>query len=141
MWNEGCAWVCSDCDLPDSSSSNWFFNHHQRTFESCIFLNTAIYLKINHHFLNIFCNVYNVLAFLFSIVLFFLPRLYLAALHFNENTDRPQATTSAGEPLFRLHFQSGRKEENTQQSQWRSNQPFVSFKPFYWNHTEKWNRH
>lgn len=44
-------------------------------------------------------------------------RLYLAALHFNENTDRPQATTSAGEPLFRLHFQSGRKEENTQQSQ------------------------
>ncbi|XP_051283271.1 uncharacterized protein LOC127378466 [Dicentrarchus labrax] len=40
-------------------------------------------------------------------------RLYLAALHFNENADRPQATTSAGEPLFRLHFPKWKKGECT----------------------------
>uniref|UniRef100_A0A8P4G879 Uncharacterized protein n=1 Tax=Dicentrarchus labrax TaxID=13489 RepID=A0A8P4G879_DICLA len=61
----------------------------------------------------IFWNVYNVFSILFSILLFFLPRLYLAALHFNENADRPQATTSAGEPLFRLHFPKWKKGECT----------------------------
>nr|XP_055050478.1 uncharacterized protein LOC129436396 [Misgurnus anguillicaudatus]XP_055050487.1 uncharacterized protein LOC129436396 [Misgurnus anguillicaudatus]XP_055050496.1 uncharacterized protein LOC129436396 [Misgurnus anguillicaudatus]XP_055050507.1 uncharacterized protein LOC129436396 [Misgurnus anguillicaudatus] len=30
-------------------------------------------------------------------------RLYLAALHFNENTGRPQATTAAGEPVFQVN--------------------------------------
>lgn len=60
-----------------------------------------------------FCNVYNVLSILFNILLFFLPRLYLAALHFNENTDHPQATASAGELLFRLHFPKWNKGECT----------------------------
>ncbi|XP_047194376.1 uncharacterized protein LOC124851234 [Hippoglossus stenolepis] len=40
-------------------------------------------------------------------------RLYLAALHFNENAGRPQATTSAGEPLFTVNFPKYKKGECT----------------------------
>ncbi|XP_031429046.1 uncharacterized protein LOC105898184 isoform X2 [Clupea harengus] len=40
-------------------------------------------------------------------------RLYLAALHFNENAGRPQATSSAGEPLFRVNFPKYKKGECT----------------------------
>ncbi|CAM4688668.1 unnamed protein product [Leuciscus chuanchicus] len=36
-------------------------------------------------------------------------RLYLAALHFNENAERPQATTAAGEPLFKVVFPKYKK--------------------------------
>ncbi|RXN20821.1 hypothetical protein ROHU_014028 [Labeo rohita] len=36
-------------------------------------------------------------------------RLYLAALHFNENAGRPQATTTAGEPLFKVFFPKYKK--------------------------------
>ncbi|XP_042578764.1 uncharacterized protein LOC109076260 isoform X2 [Cyprinus carpio] len=36
-------------------------------------------------------------------------RLYLAALHFNENAGRPQATTAAGEPLFKVVFPKCKK--------------------------------
>ncbi|KAL0963808.1 hypothetical protein UPYG_G00313850 [Umbra pygmaea] len=38
-------------------------------------------------------------------------RLYLAALYYNENAGRPQATTSAGDPLFKVHLPKGRKGE------------------------------
>lgn len=44
---------------------------------------------------------------------FVLLRLYLAALHFNENADRLQATTSSGEPVFRLCFPKYKKGEGT----------------------------
>uniref|UniRef100_A0A9J8CEC9 Uncharacterized protein n=1 Tax=Cyprinus carpio carpio TaxID=630221 RepID=A0A9J8CEC9_CYPCA len=36
-------------------------------------------------------------------------RIYLAALHFNENAGRPQATTAAGEPLFKVVFPKYKK--------------------------------
>ncbi|KAG1928205.1 uncharacterized protein LOC120477297 [Pimephales promelas] len=36
-------------------------------------------------------------------------RLYLAGLHFNENAGRPQATTAAGEPLFKVVFPKHKK--------------------------------
>ncbi|CAM4327192.1 unnamed protein product [Leuciscus chuanchicus] len=36
-------------------------------------------------------------------------RLYLAALHFNENAGRPQARTAAGEPLFKVVFPKYKK--------------------------------
>ncbi|CAM4529848.1 unnamed protein product, partial [Leuciscus chuanchicus] len=36
-------------------------------------------------------------------------RLYLAALHFNENAGRPQATTAAGEQLFKVVFPKYKK--------------------------------
>lgn len=36
-------------------------------------------------------------------------RLYLAALHFNENAEGPQATTAAGEPLFKVFFPKYKK--------------------------------
>lgn len=38
-------------------------------------------------------------------------RLYLAALHYNENADRRQATTSSGDPRFKLSFPKSRKGE------------------------------
>lgn len=38
-------------------------------------------------------------------------RLYLAALHYNENADRGQATTSSGDPRFKLSFPKSRKGE------------------------------
>ncbi|XP_058486000.1 uncharacterized protein LOC131459881 isoform X1 [Solea solea] len=40
-------------------------------------------------------------------------RLYLAVMHFNENTARPQATNCDGEPLFRLQFPKSKKGECT----------------------------
>ncbi|KAK5928402.1 hypothetical protein CgunFtcFv8_013468 [Champsocephalus gunnari] len=38
-------------------------------------------------------------------------RLYLAALHYNENAERAQATTSTGNPLYKLQFPKARKGE------------------------------
>ncbi|XP_035862681.1 uncharacterized protein LOC116042204 isoform X2 [Sander lucioperca] len=38
-------------------------------------------------------------------------RLYLAALHYNENADRGQATTSSWDPRFKLSFPKSRKGE------------------------------
>lgn len=38
-------------------------------------------------------------------------RLYLAAMHFNENTGRPQATSSSGELLYRLNFPKSKRGE------------------------------
>ncbi|XP_034077579.1 uncharacterized protein LOC117549630 [Gymnodraco acuticeps] len=38
-------------------------------------------------------------------------RLYLAALHYNENAERAQATTSTGKPLYKLQFPKARKGE------------------------------
>ncbi|XP_039644212.1 uncharacterized protein LOC120551100 [Perca fluviatilis] len=38
-------------------------------------------------------------------------RLYLAALHYNENADGGQATTSSGDPRFKLSFPKSRKGE------------------------------
>ncbi|XP_037649668.1 uncharacterized protein LOC119502670 [Sebastes umbrosus] len=38
-------------------------------------------------------------------------RLYLACLHFNENANRAQARSSAGDPLFRLQFPKARTGE------------------------------
>ncbi|KAM8733556.1 uncharacterized protein AB9X84_025253 [Acanthopagrus schlegelii] len=40
-------------------------------------------------------------------------RLYLAALHYNENTDRPQATSTGGELLFRVSFPKSKHGECT----------------------------
>ncbi|KAF1389887.1 hypothetical protein PFLUV_G00052190 [Perca fluviatilis] len=40
-------------------------------------------------------------------------RLYLAAMHYNENADREQATTSAGQPVFKVVFPKSRKGEVT----------------------------
>ncbi|CAM4299189.1 unnamed protein product [Leuciscus chuanchicus] len=38
-------------------------------------------------------------------------RLYLAALHYNENAGRPQATTAAGRPVFKVTFPKAKKGE------------------------------
>ncbi|XP_052472998.1 uncharacterized protein LOC128029320 isoform X3 [Carassius gibelio] len=38
-------------------------------------------------------------------------RLYLAAMHYNENADRPQAETEEGVPVFKISFPKARKEE------------------------------
>ncbi|XP_078124388.1 uncharacterized protein LOC144529259 [Sander vitreus] len=38
-------------------------------------------------------------------------RLYLAAMHYNENADRPQAKTQEGEPLFKIYIPKARKGE------------------------------
>ncbi|KAL0966167.1 hypothetical protein UPYG_G00291830 [Umbra pygmaea] len=38
-------------------------------------------------------------------------RLYLAAMHYNENADRPQAETEEGVPLFKISFPKARKGE------------------------------
>ncbi len=38
-------------------------------------------------------------------------RLYLAAMHYNENGDRPQAETEEGVPLFKISFPKSRKGE------------------------------
>ncbi|KAK6292771.1 hypothetical protein J4Q44_G00373560 [Coregonus suidteri] len=35
--------------------------------------------------------------------------LLLAAIHYNENADRPQATTAAGEPRFMILFPKWKK--------------------------------
>ncbi|XP_067217565.1 uncharacterized protein [Chanodichthys erythropterus] len=40
-------------------------------------------------------------------------RLYLAALHFNENAGCPQATTAAGEPQFKVNFPKYKKGQCT----------------------------
>ncbi|XP_063046055.1 uncharacterized protein LOC134440057 [Engraulis encrasicolus] len=40
-------------------------------------------------------------------------RLYLAAIHFNENANRPQAQTADGEPLFKISFPKSKKGECT----------------------------
>nr|XP_055069990.1 uncharacterized protein LOC129450961 [Misgurnus anguillicaudatus] len=40
-------------------------------------------------------------------------RLYMAAMHFNENAGRPQATTSTGERLFKVNFPKAKKGECT----------------------------
>ncbi|XP_016346660.1 uncharacterized protein LOC107692211 [Sinocyclocheilus anshuiensis] len=40
-------------------------------------------------------------------------RLYLAALHFNENAGRPQATTAAGEPLYKINLPKSKKGQCT----------------------------
>ncbi|KAG5264230.1 hypothetical protein AALO_G00251400 [Alosa alosa] len=37
--------------------------------------------------------------------------LYLAALHYNEDAARDQATLSSGDPLYRMHFPKYRKGE------------------------------
>uniref|UniRef100_A0A9J8DC12 Uncharacterized protein n=1 Tax=Cyprinus carpio carpio TaxID=630221 RepID=A0A9J8DC12_CYPCA len=36
-------------------------------------------------------------------------RLYLAGMHFNENSNRPKATTSSGKPMYRLLFPKAKK--------------------------------
>lgn len=38
-------------------------------------------------------------------------RLYLAAMHYNENANRPQAETKDGVPLFKISFPKARKGE------------------------------
>ncbi|XP_078028444.1 uncharacterized protein LOC117270027 [Epinephelus lanceolatus] len=40
-------------------------------------------------------------------------RLYLAALHYNENTGRPQATSTSGELLYRVNFPKSKHGECT----------------------------
>lgn len=44
-------------------------------------------------------------------VLSCISRLYLVAMHYNENADRPQAETEEGVPLFKISFPKGRKGE------------------------------
>ncbi|XDV42669.1 hypothetical protein PO909_011287 [Leuciscus waleckii] len=46
-------------------------------------------------------------------------RLYLAALHFNENAGRPQASTAAGEPLFKVVFPKYKKRQYFAKSTFR----------------------
>lgn len=48
---------------------------------------------------------------LFSNYMFFFCyfRLYLAGMHFNENSNRPKATTSSGKPMYRLLFPKAKK--------------------------------
>ncbi len=40
-------------------------------------------------------------------IVFLAFRLYLAALHYNENAGCPQATSAVGEPLFKVTFPKG----------------------------------
>lgn len=46
-------------------------------------------------------------------VLFIDCRLYLAAMHYNENDDREQATTSSGQAVYKVIFLKSKKVECT----------------------------
>lgn len=43
-----------------------------------------------------------------DLVLYTFPRLYIAALHFNENSCRDQAKNRHGEPIFAVSYPKGR---------------------------------
>ncbi len=52
-------------------------------------------------------------------------RLYLAAMHYNENGDRPQAETEEGVPLFKISFPKSRKRESAELNLKRHSRPLV----------------
>lgn len=66
--------------------------------------------------------------YLLTVFFFSLFKDYLAAHQLDENAERRQAITSAGESLIKSQFL--KVEEGSMQSQWRQSQPSVSF---YWN--------
>ena len=70
--------------------------------------------NIIHHSYCLMAYIYKISKLLchFSLQLYFC-RLYLAAMHYNENADREQATTSAGQPVFKVVFPKSRKGEVT----------------------------
>lgn len=47
----------------------------------------------------------------YVIYIFLFVRLYLAALHYNENAGRPQATSATGKPIYKLAFPKAKKGE------------------------------
>ncbi|XP_031141020.1 uncharacterized protein LOC116039964 [Sander lucioperca] len=75
--------------------------------------------KLSHHYQTSSLEAFHSLILRFTpknVVFPFmgmLCRLYLAAMHYNENADREQATTSAGQPVFRVVFPKSRKGEVT----------------------------
>lgn len=52
------------------------------------------------------CNVLTSMSFLYL-------RLYLAAMHYNENGDCEQATTTSGQPVYKVVFPKSKKGECT----------------------------
>lgn len=66
---------------------------------------------IHHHCCRTEMNSIHTLCIRVTLVLFVFLRLYLAAMHFNENAGRPQATSSTGELLYRLNLPKSKKGE------------------------------
>lgn len=52
------------------------------------------------------CNVLTYMSLLYC-------RLYLAAMHYNENAEREQATTTSGQPMNKVVFSKSKKDECT----------------------------
>ncbi|XP_039678178.1 uncharacterized protein LOC120572797 isoform X4 [Perca fluviatilis] len=75
--------------------------------------------KLSHHYQTSSLEAFHSLILRFTpknVVFPFmgmLCRLYLAAMHYNENADCEQATTSAGQPVFKVVFPKSRKGEVT----------------------------
>ncbi|XP_031165171.1 uncharacterized protein LOC116056894 isoform X2 [Sander lucioperca] len=75
--------------------------------------------KLSHHYQTSSLEAFHSLILRFTpknVVFPFmgmLCRLYLAAMHYNENADHEQATTSAGQPVFKVVFPKSRKGEVT----------------------------
>lgn len=63
----------------------------------------VVVVKLNSHL--------NTLLSWYAENIFFAFRLYLAALHYNENIGRPRATTTAGQPQFKVTFPKAKKGE------------------------------
>ncbi|CAM4598848.1 unnamed protein product [Leuciscus chuanchicus] len=75
--------------------------------------------KLSHHFQTSSLEAFHSLILRFApknVVFPFigmLCRLYLAAMHYNENSDRHQATTTAGQAVFKFVFPKSKKGECT----------------------------
>lgn len=56
--------------------------------------------------------------------------MYLAALHFNENSDRPQAVNRNGDPIYAVSYPKSRSGEGVSKEK-KVQQTFGIFKIFY----------
>ncbi len=73
-----------------------------------LYCNSAVMCYSCDYLLRTFAHFLQLFYVLLS---FYCSRHYLAALHYNENADRGQATTSSGDPLSKV--QEGRVQSQT----------------------------
>ncbi|XP_039667161.1 uncharacterized protein LOC120565424 isoform X2 [Perca fluviatilis] len=115
-----------ECQHPDRVSrdpSKWFQPGSMALYKvEKILVNKRVVKdveKLSHHYQTSSLEAFHSLILRFTpknVVFPFmgmLCRLYLAAMHYNENADCEQATTSAGQPVFKVVFPKSRKGEVT----------------------------